>query len=212
MSNFRSEKSTKKVKEMAKILLMISTMFLLNFVEFSHQGPHGIKDRTTSNQRLSKNKKVFDLPNSSQSVANSPEKTNQKLSRKKRFVTEALDGWIGIIALTGWRTSFSPDLIFYDLFKDKSKEEKEELEKVIKESRNQIRKKLQKQYENMQDEHIQLKNKNELNYKNLKTRHEKDLRIGLLGLNKIYREKALKDVCPHVLTMGRKFCKLLQLQ
>ena len=109
------------------------------------------------------------------------------------------------------RTSFSPDLIFYDFFKDKSKEEKEELEKVIKESRNQLRK-LQKQYESMQDEHIQLKNENELNYKNLKFRHEKDLRIGLLGLNKIYRKQALKDVCPHVLTMGRKFCKLLQLQ
>ena len=199
------------VKEMAKILLMISTMFLLNFVEFSHQGPHGIKDRTTSIQRLSKNKKVFDLPNSSQSVSNFPEKTHRKLSRKKRFVTEALDSWIGIIALTGWRTSFSPDLIFYDFFKDKSKEEKEELEKVIKESRNQLRK-LQKQYESMQDEHIQLKNENELNYKKLKFRHEKDLRIGLLGLNKIYRKQALKDVCPHVLTMGRKFCKLLQLQ
>ena len=187
---------------------MISTMFLLNFVEFSHQGPHGIKDRTTSIQRLSKYKKVFDLPNSSQSVSNFPEKMYRKLSRKKRFIKEALDGWIGIIALTGWRTSFSPDLIFYDFFKDKSKEEKEELEKVIKESRNQLRK-LQKQYESMQDEHIQLKNKNELNYKNLKSRHEKDLRIGLLGLNKIYRKKALKDVCPHILTTGRKFCKLL---
>ena len=38
----------------------------------------------------------------------------------------------------------------------------------------------------MQDEYIQLKNKNELNYENLKSRHEKDLRIGLLGLNKNY--------------------------
>ena len=83
-----------------------------------------------------------------------------------------LDGWIGIIALTGWRTSFSPDLIFYDFFKDKSKEEKKELEKFIIESRNELRK-LQKQYENMQDEHIQLKQENELNYKNLKSRHEK---------------------------------------
>ena len=135
---------------MANILLMISTMFLLNFVEFSHQGPHSIKDRTTSNQKLSKNKNIFDLPNPSQSVANFPDKTYRKLSRKKRFVTEALDGWIGIIALTGWRTSFSPDLIFYDFFKDKSKEEKKELEKFIKESRNELRK-LQKQYKNMQD-------------------------------------------------------------
>ena len=190
---------------------MISIMFLLNFVKFSHQGPHGIKDRPTSNQRLSNNKKVFDLPNSSQSVPNFPEKRYKKLSRKKRFITEALDGWIGIITLTGWRTSFSPDLIFYDFFKDKSKEEKKELEKFIKESRNELRK-LQKQYENMQDEYIQLKNKNELNYENLKSRHEKDLRIGLLGLNKIYRKQALKDICPHVLKMGRKFCKLLQLQ
>ena len=122
-----------------------------------------------------------------------------------------LDGWIGIIALTGWRTSFSPDLIFYDFFKDKSKEEKKELEKFIKESKNELRK-LQKQYNDMQDEHIQLKNENELNYKNLKFRHEKDLRIGLLGLKKIHRKKALKAECPHVLTMGRKFCKLLQLQ
>jgi hypothetical protein len=193
---------------MVKILL-ITTMFLLNFVEFSQQGPHGIKVRTTRNQRLSKNKKVFDLPNSSQSVSNFPENKNRKLSRKKRFITEALDGWIGIIALTGWRTSFSPDLIFYDFFKDKSKEEKKELETFIRESKNELRK-LQKQYENMQDEHIQLKNENELNYSNLKSRHEKDLQIGLLGLNKNYRKKALNDVCPHVLTMGRKFCKLLQ--
>ena len=169
---------------MLKILL-ITSMILLNFVQFSHQGPHGIKVRTTLNHKLSKNKKDFDLPNSYQSVSNFPEKTHRKLSRKKRFVTEALDGWIGIIALTGWRTSFSPDLIFYDFFKDKSKKEKKELEKVIKESRNQLRK-LQKQYESMQDEHIQLKNKNELNYENLKSRHEKDLRIGLLGLNKNY--------------------------
>ena len=196
------------VKEMMKILL-ITTVFLLNFVQFSHQGPHGIKVRTTPNHRLSKNKKVFDLPNSSQSVPNFPEKTYQKLSRKKRFITEALDGWIGIIALTGWRTSFSPDLIFYDFFKDKSKEEKKELEKFIKESRNELRK-LQKQYENIQDKHIQLKNENELNYDNLNSLHEKDLRIGLLGLNKNYRKKALKDVCSHVLKMGRKFCKLLQ--
>ena len=178
-------------------------MFLLNFVEFSHQGPLSIKVRTTPNQRLSKNKKDFDFP--TQSVSNFPEKTYRKLSRKKRFITEAVDGWIGIISLTGWRTSFSPDLIFYDFFKDKSKEEKEELEKFIKESRNQLRK-LQKQYEN-----IQLKNEYELNYKNLKFRHEKDLRIGLLGLKKIHRKKALKAECPHVLTMGRKFCKLLQL-
>ena len=198
------------VKEMLKILL-ITTVFLLNFVQFSHQGPHGIKVRTTPNHRLSKNKKVFDLPNSSQSVSNFPEKTHRKLSRKKRFVTEALDGWIGIIALTGWRTSFSPDLIFYDFFKDKSKEEEKELEKFIKESRNELRK-LQKQYNNMQDEHIQLKKENESDYDILKSRHEKDLRIGLLGLNKVYRKQALKDVCPHVLTMGRKFCKLLQLQ
>ena len=170
---------------MLKILL-ITSMILLNFVQFSHQGPHGIKVRTTLNHKLSKNKKDFDLPNSYQSVSNFPEKTHRKLSRKKRFVTEALDGWIGIIALTGWRTSFSPDLIFYDFFKDKSKEEKKELEKFIKESRNELRK-LQKQYENMQDEYIQLKNKNELNYENLKSCHEKDLRIGLLGLNKNYR-------------------------
>jgi hypothetical protein len=196
------------VKEMLKILL-ITTVLLLNFVQFSHQGPHGIKVRTTPNHRLSKNKKVFYLPNSSQSVSNFPEKTHRKLSRKKRFVTEALDGWIGIIALAGWRTSFSPDLIFYDFFKDKSKEEKKELEKFIKESRNELRK-LQKQYENMQDKHIQLKNENQLNYDNLKSRHEKDLRIGLLGLNKNNRKKALRDVCSHVLKMGRKFCKLLQ--
>ena len=143
---------------MLKILL-ITSMILLNFVQFSHQGPHGIKVRTTLNHKLSKNKKDFDLPNSYQSVSNFPEKTYRKLSRKKRFVTEALDGWIGIIALTGWRTSFSPDLIFYDFFKDKSKEEKKELEKFIKESRNELRK-LQKQYKNMQDEYIQLKNKN----------------------------------------------------
>ena len=205
------------VKEMMKMLL-ITTVFLLNFVQFSHQGPHGmsrcpgthgIKVRTTPNHRLSKNKKGFDhLVNSPQSVSNFPEKTHRKLSRKKRFVTEALDSWIGIIALTGWRTSFSPDLIFYDFFKDKSKEEEKELEKFIKESRNELRK-LQKQYNNMQDEHIQLKKENELDYDILKSRHEKDLRIGLLGLNKNYRKKALKDVCSHVLKTGRKFCKLL---
>ena len=82
ISNFRGDKSTKMVKEMVKILL-ITSMFLLNFVEFSQQGPHGIKDRTTPNQ-------VFDFPNSPQTVSNFPENTYRKLSRKKRFITEAL--------------------------------------------------------------------------------------------------------------------------
>ena len=89
ISNFRGDKSTKMVKEMVKILL-ITSMFLLNFVEFSQQGPHGIKDRTTPNQRLSKNKKVFDFPNSPQTVSNFPKNTYRKLSRKKRFITETL--------------------------------------------------------------------------------------------------------------------------
>jgi len=122
----------------------------------------------------------------------------------RTFFAEALDKWLGIINLSGWRTAFFPARIYYDFFGDKRKKDREELEKLIEE--NQIEyERLEKNFQEISDEHEQRRYKEETNYNKLKTRYEKDLRTGLLGLNKKYRVAALKEICTHA-TVGRKFC------
>ena len=160
-------------------ILLISSMFLFSFLGLSEEGP--LCDSLT----------LF---------------PTRKLLRNKRFSAEQIvDGWIGGIALTGWRTAFHPDKIFYDFFPDKSKQEREDLEKLIKKKQIKLQE-LKNHYEKISEEHEKHKEKEEAKYNALKIRYEKDLRGGFLGLNRKYRHAALKEICPHI-TVGKEYCK-----
>jgi len=124
--------------------------------------------------------------------------------KNKRFFTEVLDKWIGIINLSGWRTAFFPVRLFYDFFGDKSKQDKNELERLIEEHQIEYER-LKTNFKEMSEQHEMLKNEEEMNYNKLKIQYEKDLQTGLLGLNKKYRQAALEEICSHA-TVGRKFC------
>lgn len=119
-----------------------------------------------------------------------PEKEESE-NRSKRSLATLLDAWIGGMALTGLRISYFPERIYHDVFGDKSKDLKEEMESVTKE-KNQIYNRLLGDLENLTEVHQNLQNEHESQLNELKMQYKMDF---VHALSLLQKEPLLKKLC-----------------
>ena len=117
--------------------------------------------------------------------------------RSKRSLATLLDAWIGTIAVTGLRISYFPEEWYYDIFGDKKKEAREQLDKIIADEHEQHRT-LVKTLNQMTIEYEDQKSNSKENLELLKNQYKEDFKDALEVVDK---KKLLKVLC------GDTYCK-----
>lgn len=119
---------------------------------------------------------------------------NRKRRRKKRFVAEWLQKYIGAVSLSALRLSINPELIWVDKFGNKEEEEKKELEKNIT-SKVALLKKLKAESWDKHEKNTALVKAEKTRIKKLVAQFRADFRLALETLNQQDKQDVLDELC-----------------
>ena len=117
--------------------------------------------------------------------------------RSKRSLATLLDAWIGTIAVTGIRFSYFPEEWYYDVFGDKKKDAREELDQIIADEHEQHRT-LVKTLNKMSIDYADRRSSSMENLALLKNQYREDFKDALEVIDK---KKLLQVLC------GDTYCK-----